>query len=70
MKNIDKNNRLRSNPFGHQVNKNNTTRITYEGRHIMTLSEKDTLKLVNKLRNADDFQEQLILAKVTGHFKH
>lgn len=37
---------------------------------IMTISGKNAGKLLSKLANADDFQEQLILAKITGNFKH
>ena len=67
---IDQRDRLKDKPFDYQISKNKLTRISYEGRHILTLSEKDTLKLEKKLQGADDFQIQLILAKATGHFKH
>lgn len=70
MSKIDRRNRLKDQPFDYQITKSRCTRITYDHRPIMTLSEKDTLKLEKKLQGADDFQIQLILAKVTGHFKH
>lgn len=70
MAKIDQRDRLKDKPFDYQFNKNGSSRLFYEGRHIMTLSEKDTLKLQKKLQGADDFQIQLALAKVTGHFKH
>lgn len=70
MSKIDQRNRLEKEPFAYQITKSHRTRITYEGRHIMTLNEKDTLKLQKKLQGADIFHQQLALAKVTGHFKH
>ncbi len=70
MNKIDQRDRLKEEPFSYQITKAQMTRIAYEGRHIMTLSEKDTLKLIKKIQGADTFQAQLILAKVTGHFKH
>ena len=70
MKRTDKRGRLDTNPFDYHIDKKNVTRIYYEGRHIMTLSNDKTLKLQGKLQGLDDHGIQLVLAKVTGHFKH
>ena len=66
----DQRDRLRSNPFNYHVTKAGKARLFYEGRHIMTLNEKDTEKLKRKMAGQNDLNVQLALAKVTGHFKH
>jgi hypothetical protein len=69
MNNIDKHDRLKSNPFSYQSTKNGKVIIHYEGRQIMILTEKDSKKLLNRVSGKDDFGVQLELAKVTGNFK-
>ncbi len=70
MNKIDNRNKLKSEPFSYKVTKSNKTLIYYEGRQIMILSEKDTKKFINKIRNKSSFDIQLVLAKITGNFKH
>lgn len=70
MAKIDQRDKLKDKPFDYQITKQGKTLLFYEGRQIMTLGIKDTLKLEKKLQGKDDFDVQLILAKVTGHFKH
>ncbi len=70
MSKVDKRDRLKDNPFDYHINHQNKTRITYLGKHIMTLSDKATYKLQKKVLSKNDFEVQLILAKITGHFKH
>ena len=70
MGNIDKRGCLKACPFAYKITKSNKTLIYYENRPIMTLGEKATLKLKHKINNKTEEEIQLILAKVTGHFKH
>jgi len=70
MAKIDQRDKLKENPFDYQITKQGKTLLYYEGRQIMTLGIKETLKLEKKLLGKDDFDVQLVLAKATGHFKH
>ena len=70
MGNLDQRDKLKENPFDYQMTKANKMMIFFENRMIMTVSEKKAIKLHAKLEVADEFNQQLILAKATGHFKH
>lgn len=70
MGNIDNRDRLQLEPFSYKVTKSNKTLIYYENRQIMILSEKDTKKFLDKIKNQSNFDIQLVLAKITGNFKH
>jgi len=70
MSKVDKRDRLKNNPFDYHTNHQNKTRITYLGKHIMTLGDKESYKLQKKVLGKNDFEVQLVLAKITGHFKH
>lgn len=69
MPDIDKNNRLKSNPFSNMMTKSQKMIIYYEGRQIMMLSEKDSKKLQSRIEGRSEFDVQMELAKVTGNFK-
>lgn len=70
MKNIDKRDNLKSKPFSYKVTKSNITLIYYHNKQIMILSEKDTSKMLKKISGKSDYEIQLVLAKLTGNFKH
>lgn len=67
---IDQRSKLEEEPFAYHVAKNNRVRIDFEGRYIMTLGEKASAQFLAKARDKDTFAVQLLLAKVTGNFKH
>lgn len=67
---IDQRDRLKDHPFDYNITKSMKMMIYFEQRHIMTLSEKDTSKIKRKVEGKSEFDIQLILAKVTGNFKH
>ncbi len=66
---IDKHDVLKTNPFSYREGKEKVF-IYYSGREIMVLKGKSADKLLRKIEGVDDFNEQLALAKITGHFKH
>lgn len=70
MSNIDKHDRLKENPFSYMMTKAQKAIIYYEGRQIMMLGEKESMKLSSRLNGKLDFDIQMELAKVTGNFKH
>lgn len=67
---IDRRDKLKEEPFSYKITKSGRTLIFYEGKQIMMLSEKDTKKFAPKLNNKTGIEEQLVLAKLTGNFKH
>lgn len=66
---IDKHDVLKTNPFSIRDGKEKVF-IYYMGREIMVLKGKEAVKLLRKIDSVSEFDEQLILAKITGHFKH
>lgn len=66
----DKRNRFEEDLFSYHVNKDGKVFITWQNRQIMILKESKARKLLAQLAGADRRQVQLVLAKVTGHFKH
>lgn len=69
MNDIDKRDKLKENPFSYRVTKGNKTLIYFENRMIKTLNEKETKKLSSKINRLNEFEIQLLLAKITGNFK-
>ena len=70
MSNIDKRDRLKEKPFSYKITKANKTFIYFENKSIKILNEKETKNFISKINGKDDFQIQLVLAKITGNFKH
>ncbi|KUO70556.1 MAG: hypothetical protein APF77_22005 [Clostridia bacterium BRH_c25] len=70
MKNVDKRNRLDEEVFSYKINKDNKVFIFWNGKQIMILKGSESEKFIRRIKTADSKEEQLILAKVTGNFKH
>ncbi len=69
MSKIDKNDFLKSNPFSYSLNKDGKMMISYQGKNILILKGKKAGQMAKKLENKSDFDQQLVLAKLTGNFK-
>ena len=69
MSSIDKRGVLKDNPFDYRITKAGKMMIAYHLKHVITLNEKDTAKLTNRIRDKEDFEIQLALAKATKNFK-
>ena len=67
---IDQRNKLDENPFSYQITKAQKTMISWNNKVIMTLSEKDTKSFLSKIDGKSDYEIQMVLAKITGNFKH
>ncbi len=65
----DKHDNLKQNPFTYKSG-NDRIIISYDGKIIKTLKGLEAAKTMNKLEAAGDYEKQMILAKITGHFKH
>lgn len=67
---VDKRNKLDEEPFAYKISKDNRIFISWQGKQVTVLKEKDSDKFLARIRNTDSKEAQLIMAKVTGNFKH
>lgn len=70
MPNIDKRGKLDEGVFSYKITKNNKAFISYHGKVVTTLSGNKALGFIAAIKDTNDKDEQLIMAKATGHFKH
>lgn len=70
MNNIDKRNRLKEEPFSYSVSKDNKVFIFWFEKQVMILKGKESEKFLAKVEKSDTIESQLIMAKITGNFKH
>lgn len=70
MTQIDKRNKLREKPFTFRETKDRKVFLYWCGKQIMILKDKHAESFLKKIVNASEEQSQLLMAKVTGHFKH
>jgi hypothetical protein len=70
MNEIDKRGKLMEQPFACQTTKDGKVFIHWHGRMITTLRGKAAGKFLESMTDADAAQSQLLMARVTGHFKH
>ncbi|PNZ76917.1 hypothetical protein CD111_05570 [Mammaliicoccus stepanovicii] len=72
MRSIDKRGKLSEDPFSYQITKKRTVRIFFGGKEIKILKDAKAEQLIKKMEavDYDDYDVQLLLAKVTGNFKH
>jgi hypothetical protein len=52
--------------FSYQASKDDTVRISWNGRVVTTLRGRDALRFLDEVERSDD---QLVMAKATGNFK-
>ena len=55
--------------FGYAVTKDGRVRVTFHGRHVVTVAGAQGARLAAALDGASGEQVQLLLAKATGNFK-
>ncbi len=70
MDEIDKRGRLQKEPFTFRTTKDGKVFIHWHGKQIMILKGTSADKFIASIAHADTQQAQLIMAKITGHFKH
>lgn len=70
MDNIDKRNRLEKEPFLYRVSKDNKVFIFWDEKRVMILKGKESEKFLAKIEKVYKIESQLIMAKITGNFKH
>ncbi len=65
----DKRNKLDESPFAFEVSKDKNVFIFWRGKRVTILKEKVSDRFLERIRNTDQKEAQLIMAKVTGNFK-
>ena len=66
---IDKRGILDDEIFSYRVTKDEKVFISYEGKHVTTLSGAKASGFISSVSNAEGKEAQLIMAKATGNFK-
>ena len=70
MNNIDKRNKLTEHPFSYKITNSDKVFIHRDNKQIMIVKGRESSKLQSKLLDKSEQQIQLILAKITGNYKH
>lgn len=70
MKDQDNPDRLSEAIFDYRATKDGKVLISWYGRQVTILRGKSAQKFLARVDGVDDKSAQLIMAKVTGHFKH
>ena len=67
---VDKRGRLEEEPFAYRITKDKKVFITWREKQVSTLSGSKAVGFIANIENAQDKEAQMVMAKVTGHFKH
>lgn len=70
MNSIDKRGKLKEEPFTFRIAKEGKVFIHWHGKQVMILKGSAADKFKEAIAKAESDQVQLIMARVTGHFKH
>lgn len=70
MDDIDKRGKLQEKPFTFRETKDGKVFIRWHGRQIMILKGKAAGKFMSSIEGVGPQEAQLLMARVTGHFKH
>ena len=72
MSEIDKRKKLGEEPFTYQLMKNGTVTIHYRGKQIKVVKDQEAARLLARIKAVENnlLDVQLLLAKITGNFKH
>lgn len=70
MSGMDKRGKLAEQPFTYRTTKDGKVFIHWLGKLVTTLRGKATEKFLKSMADEDPTQAQLLMARVTGHFKH
>ncbi len=67
---IDQRNRFAEDVFAYQEKKDQKVFLFWQGKRIMILKGNKADEFLRKVAGLDLRDAQLLMAKVTGHFKH
>ena len=66
---VDKKSVFDNEVFTYRITKDKKVFISYHGKQVVILSSNKALNFIEEIKNSDDFNAQLIMAKATGNFK-
>lgn len=66
----DQRNKLDEEPFDYRVSKDGKVFITWHGKQVMILKDQSARKFLSAIDGLTGKAAQLVLAKITGNFKH
>lgn len=67
---IDKRGKLEEEVFTYRITKDKKVFISWHGKPVTTLSGSKAEDFIAKIEDTEGKESQLIMAKVTGNFKH
>ncbi|NJK44060.1 MAG: hypothetical protein HC933_07020 [Pleurocapsa sp. SU_196_0] len=67
---IDARGKLEAEPFSYAVRKDGLVCLEFHGRVVKTLSGREAERFLERISGRVGKEAQLVLAKLTGHFKH
>jgi hypothetical protein len=70
MDEVDKRGVLDDEIFSYRALKNGNVFVYWHDKHVTTLAGKDARKFLDRIESLDGKDAQLVMAKVTGNFKH
>ncbi|MBU0510089.1 MAG: hypothetical protein KJ638_00100 [Chloroflexi bacterium] len=70
MSEIDKRGKLEAEPFSFRVTRDRKVFTHWNGKQVLVLKATAAEKFLAGITRADAQQAQLMMARVTGHFKH
>ena len=70
MAEVDKRNRLDEEIFSFRLTKDERVMIYWYDKHVKTLTASAAQKFLQKINALEGKEAQLVMAKITGNFKH
>ncbi len=67
---IDRRGILEAEPFSFQITKDKKVRIFYKNNEVKIISGKSAINFISKIEIFPIKEQQLMMAKITGNFKH
>lgn len=70
MSRIDRRGKLAGQPFAYREGSDGAVILSWQGQPVVTLRGRAAARFLHRVRDADEAAAQLVMAKVTGNFKH
>ena len=70
MSNIDRRGKLLEEPFTFRETKDEKVLIYWHGKQVTIFKGQAASKFLRDISSTDSMQAQLVMARITGHFKH
>lgn len=67
---IDQRKKLECEPFSYQITKDKKVRLFYRTKEVKIISNNTALNFIEKIKDLPINEQQLVMAKITGNFKH